>query len=193
MPSYIILTASYPQFRNAAIPRPPTHLVTGDYVISALLLTNLVVQFIADHQQQVYQNFKRGKNLDGTPLAGLAGTAPDSSAVSTTTEKTVAEDGSVVVVKGISANGHTPSDAIRGFVARGMWAYSRHPNFCCEQLTWWILYLFVPLTFVPDTPALSTWRYAATYALASPLIMNILFLASTRESLPPLGHSGAPS
>jgi steroid 5-alpha reductase family enzyme len=28
----------------------------------------------------------------------------------------------------------TPRDAKRGFVARGLWAYTRHPNFLCEQV-----------------------------------------------------------
>jgi steroid 5-alpha reductase family enzyme len=30
----------------------------------------------------------------------------------------------------------TPADAKRGFVTRGLWAWSRHPNFLCEQLCW---------------------------------------------------------
>lgn len=30
----------------------------------------------------------------------------------------------------------TPADAKRGFVTRGLWAWSRHPNFLCEQSFW---------------------------------------------------------
>ena len=30
----------------------------------------------------------------------------------------------------------TPRDAKRGFVTRGLWAWSRHPNFFCEQAFW---------------------------------------------------------
>jgi steroid 5-alpha reductase family enzyme len=30
----------------------------------------------------------------------------------------------------------TPEDAKRGFITRGFWAWSRHPNFVCEQLFW---------------------------------------------------------
>jgi steroid 5-alpha reductase family enzyme len=30
----------------------------------------------------------------------------------------------------------TPEDAKRGFVTRGLWAWSRHPNFLCEQMFW---------------------------------------------------------
>ena len=30
----------------------------------------------------------------------------------------------------------TPADAKRGFVTKGLWAWSRHPNFLCEQTFW---------------------------------------------------------
>ena len=30
----------------------------------------------------------------------------------------------------------TPEDAKRGFVTKGLWAWSRHPNVLCEQLFW---------------------------------------------------------
>lgn len=30
----------------------------------------------------------------------------------------------------------TPEDAKRGFITKGLWAWSRHPNFACEQLCW---------------------------------------------------------
>src|ERR1700730_17572596 len=30
----------------------------------------------------------------------------------------------------------TPEDAKRGFATRGLWAWSRHPNFLCEQTFW---------------------------------------------------------
>ncbi|KAF7330367.1 hypothetical protein MVEN_02475000 [Mycena venus] len=33
----------------------------------------------------------------------------------------------------------SPADAQRGFLTRGLWAWSRHPNFACEQSFWWIM------------------------------------------------------
>jgi steroid 5-alpha reductase family enzyme len=30
----------------------------------------------------------------------------------------------------------TSADAKRGFATRGLWAWSRHPNFLCEQTFW---------------------------------------------------------
>jgi len=46
----------------------------------------------------------------------------------------------------------TPQDAARGFVTRGLWAWSRHPNFLCEQ-TFWIIINLIPL-LSPDSPKL---------------------------------------
>lgn len=69
----------------------------------------------------------------------------------------------------------TPEDAQRGFVTKGLWAWSRHPNFACEQVTWWILYAFVPLTF--DCGNVH-WSQFVNYALIAPLAMNVLFYAS---------------
>lgn len=35
----------------------------------------------------------------------------------------------------------------RGFIATGLWAYSRHPNYFCEVSMWWAFYLFsIPAT-----------------------------------------------
>ncbi|KAF7718429.1 Uncharacterized protein PECH_005908 [Penicillium ucsense] len=36
----------------------------------------------------------------------------------------------------------TQEDLERGFVVSGLWSWSRHPNFVCEQLVWLTLYLW---------------------------------------------------
>ena len=36
--------------------------------------------------------------------------------------------------------GFTQAELDRGFVVSGLWAYSRHPNFVCEQTIWFCLY-----------------------------------------------------
>jgi steroid 5-alpha reductase family enzyme len=36
----------------------------------------------------------------------------------------------------------TPTELERGFVTKGLWAYSRHPAFLCEQLIWLCIYLY---------------------------------------------------
>lgn len=152
LPQYVILQSASAKYKSAPPPRPASHLVAGDYAIAALLVVNLVVQFIADHQQQEYQNFKRGNDITGKPL-------------------TVSE---------ARSSRYTPSDAKRGFVTKGLWAWSRHPNFACEQTTWWILWLFVPLTFYPSSHhvARPAFEYLFNAAIASPLLMNSLFLPS---------------
>ncbi|GJN93381.1 hypothetical protein Rhopal_006435-T1 [Rhodotorula paludigena] len=44
----------------------------------------------------------------------------------------------------------------RGFVADGLWAWSRHPNFACEQTTWYILYAFTVLPFLPLSQSITS-------------------------------------
>ena len=44
-----------------------------------------------------------------------------------------------VVVKNdwpFANRGWTITDAKRGFVTKGLWAWTRHPNFLCEQTFW---------------------------------------------------------
>lgn len=97
-------------YKATPVPRPSNTLVFGDFFIAALLVLNLTIQFIADQQQWDYQNYKRGRDSKERKL-------PDS------VVKTLDQDPEVK----------------RGFVTRGLWAYSRHPNFACEQTTWFVL------------------------------------------------------
>lgn len=48
----------------------------------------------------------------------------------------------------------TPEDAKRGFITRGLWAWSRHPNFFCEQSFWVCTALCVFRLFFLITPCL---------------------------------------
>ena len=106
MPSYLLLTTTYPKYAKGPVPRPVGDLTFLDGIIAALLVTNLTIQFFADQQQWVYQNFKRGKDAKEQPLT---------------------ED---------SPRPYNAADVSRGFVTKGLWAFSRHPNFACEQTTW---------------------------------------------------------
>ena len=47
----------------------------------------------------------------------------------------------------------TPEDAKRGFITKGLWAWSRHPNFVCEQLCWVIMHR----THIPCDTSTDTW------------------------------------
>ncbi|GAA5981267.1 hypothetical protein JCM5350_006081 [Sporobolomyces pararoseus] len=44
----------------------------------------------------------------------------------------------------------------RGFVTGGLWSWSRHPNFACEQTTWYILYAFTVLPFLPVSSSITS-------------------------------------
>jgi steroid 5-alpha reductase family enzyme len=65
--------------------------------------------------------------------------------------------------------GFTPAELDRGFVAKGLWAYSRHPNFFAEQSIWFILYSWS--CFAANTP----YSWAGTGAV----LLVLLFQGST--------------
>ncbi|KAI0297253.1 hypothetical protein B0F90DRAFT_1575165, partial [Multifurca ochricompacta] len=79
----------------------------------------------------------------------------------------------------------TKDDAARGFCTRGLWSWSRHPNFFAEQSFWALLNL-LSLLSSPSAPALAsvhgTTLKDAFYALAPlapSLALCLLFFSST--------------
>jgi len=56
-----------------------------------------------------------------------------------------------------------------GFVSSGLWAYSRHPNFFCEQAIWWTFWTFT----VSGTSGQLNWL------ISGPILLTLLFLGST--------------
>jgi steroid 5-alpha reductase family enzyme len=42
-------------------------------------------------------------------------------------------------------------DLSRGFITGGLFRYSRHPNFACEQANWYLFYVFGAIATVPST------------------------------------------
>jgi steroid 5-alpha reductase family enzyme len=67
-------------------------------------------------------------------------------------------------------------EAVGGeFLSAGLFRYSRHPNFFCEQAMWWSFYLFA---VAATGQWLNRW-------IAGPLFLTLLFQGSTRltESL----------
>jgi hypothetical protein len=55
-----------------------------------------------------------------------------------------------------------------GFLETGLWAYSRHPNFFCEQAIWWVVYAFAVAADV------GCWNVT----LAGPVLLTLLFRGS---------------
>lgn len=57
----------------------------------------------------------------------------------------------------------------RGFRTTGLWKYSRHPNFACEQMVWWSFYLWASL--VVGIPF--------NWTIVGPIIYSLVFMGST--------------
>ncbi|EJU04771.1 DUF1295-domain-containing protein [Dacryopinax primogenitus] len=128
---------------------PPSPLQTSDSILSVLALLLLLLEFTADNQQYAYQSFKHSSGKPGAIRWPGARQA------------------------------WTEADKRRGFVSRGLWAWSRHPNFACEQLFWFVQNLFPLLGSPTARPLLpSTIPYPLTPILPS-LCLSLLFVAST--------------
>ncbi|KAJ9655764.1 hypothetical protein H2198_005470 [Neophaeococcomyces mojaviensis] len=65
--------------------------------------------------------------------------------------------------------GFTAEQLDRGFRTTGLWAYSRHPNFACEQMVWWSFYLWASLAA----------RSPFNWTIFGPIIYTSVFLGST--------------
>ncbi|KZP27428.1 DUF1295-domain-containing protein [Athelia psychrophila] len=129
--------------------QPHTPLAASDYTLAALAVITLATEFTADNQQYSFQTFKHG----GVQLS--------------------ANDWPGARLRWSGA------DAKRGFVTRGLWAWTRHPNFFCEQ-TFWILITLFPI-LAPGPPSLPTPLTSVTtlYPLAPCLVLCTLFFSST--------------
>ena len=64
------------------------------------------------------------------------------------------------------ARGERPE---RGFLTTGLFRYSRHPNFFCEQAMWWTYYVF-------SIAAGAGWL---TWTITGAVLLTLLFQGST--------------
>ncbi|KAG6896508.1 hypothetical protein C0992_007741 [Termitomyces sp. T32_za158] len=142
----LLLLLSFP-IKTASTFQPHTPLATSDYVLAVLALVDLAFEFTADNQQWAFHQYKHAH------LAAEKGTSEVEPY-----DKRKQWFGARL--------DFTPSDAKRGFVTRGLWAYSRHPNFLCEQSFWWIITLF-PLLSSSKPDLISTsfpWHLIPTFS-----------------------------
>lgn len=191
LPQYLLLTTTLST--SSKLSHSPTLTLTkADLILEAAFITNLVVEFMADHQQQVFQNWKRGLIADffGRPQSRTALQANNETPKTLGGTKTSSRANpapSVLFDWRKDEELFTEDDRKRGFVTRGLWSLSRHPNFACEQMVWWLLFLFVPVTFGEPLLSVSTAREAIkyghalvlNYAILSPVFMSLLFISST--------------
>lgn len=191
LPQYLILTTTLST--TAKVSHSTTlSLTKADLILAGVFVTNLVVEFFSDHQQQVYQNWKRGLIADffGRPQARntLKDNQKSPKTIGGTNAGSAAASQPAVLFDWRADEAlFTEDDRKRGFVARGLWSLSRHPNFACEQTVWWLLFLFVPITFGEPLTRVHTAREAIkyghalvlNYAILSPVLMSLLFVSST--------------
>lgn len=133
---------------NAAILAPADRgLKLSDYILAALSLITLALEFVADNQQYSYQTHKRTGvyNANDWPGARIQ---------------------------------WTQADVQRGFITRGLWAWSRHPNFACEQ-TFWLLQALFPILATPRLEKLAEGSITPLASLIPPLALCTLFFSST--------------
>ena len=103
----LLAIGAYPSYLILSQKR--TTLSTTDIALGVFTLIDLALEFTADNQQYAFQTFKHSKprRLKAKKEEWLG------------------------------ARIHwTEEDAERGYVSKGLWAWSRHPNFVAEQTFW---------------------------------------------------------
>ncbi|KAJ3766767.1 hypothetical protein FB446DRAFT_368358 [Lentinula raphanica] len=120
-PAYLAVTQSKMDGNN---------LIQTDYLLATWALGILFIEFTSDNQQFVYQTYKH------TFLARVKeNPESEAHAYALRTASAVAWP----FASPIDYLKLSPADARRGFVTSGLWGFSRHPNFACEQTFWWLM------------------------------------------------------
>lgn len=144
----LLFMLAIPTHNAATLPSEHHSLKTSDYVLAITSLLTLVIEFTADNQQYAYQTHKHSGIYN--PKTEWPG-----------------------------ARFHwTQEEVQRGFITRGLWAWSRHPNFACEQ-TFWILQAFFPIFATPSLHKLEHDEITPLSSLIPPLALCALFFSST--------------
>ncbi|KAF7424288.1 hypothetical protein PC9H_009594 [Pleurotus ostreatus] len=173
--------------------QPHTPLGATDFALASLALVTLALEFTADNQQFAFQTYKHAllhKDTLAQTVAAVLTTNTDlhNSRGVKSRDGWTYDAGNQWPGARLS---WTEEDAKRGFVCRGLWAYSRHPNFACEQAFWWIITFFPILApsappFLPSLaslPQLVSNPSLSSLTPFAPLLpavcLSILFVSST--------------
>ncbi|KAH7106431.1 DUF1295-domain-containing protein [Auriculariales sp. MPI-PUGE-AT-0066] len=133
----------------------------SDFALAGISLTLVALEFVSDNQQYAYQTWKR-----------TSATKVDSS---------YAWPGARLAF--------TEADRSRGFITRGLWGWSRHPNFACEQ-SFWITQTFFPILASPSAfhshilrsslkPPYSAFSFFISLPVLPAITVCLLFYSST--------------
>jgi steroid 5-alpha reductase family enzyme len=160
----LLLLLGLPTY-EASVLQPHTPLAASDYLLAAFSLVVLLFEFTADNQQYAFHAYKHDI------LAKEKG------------DKTVAEYNPSDHWPGARL-AWTKDDAHRGFITRGLWRYSRHPNCVCEQTFWWIITLMPLISLYP--PILLHWYELPS--LYTPDLQRLLLERLNTTLLPSLSH-----
>ncbi|GHJ89330.1 hypothetical protein NliqN6_5732 [Naganishia liquefaciens] len=136
----------------------PLGLHLSDIALACLSVLTIYLQWISDNQQYSYQTYKHA----------LKASPPDNQAIQ---KHKVWQHGS-------SRIEWTPRDIKRGFLTRGLFRWSRHPNFACEQVMWLLQSLFPLLSGRPSELTKARWMVLMN-PLYTALAMSMLFVSST--------------
>lgn len=167
MQNGILYGLGYPAY--LALRNPNTSLGPIDAGLTVLALGDLLIEFTADNQQYSFQTFKHSKQ----PRV----------------QKPPSEEWIFAKQR------WTEHDVKTGFVTKGLWAWSRHPNFAAEQMFWWLMVAF-PLFTTPgslDLPHIDVLFSKSTYTSIAAfrdvysslepiwpgIVISMLFLGST--------------
>ncbi|OAX33579.1 hypothetical protein K503DRAFT_748583 [Rhizopogon vinicolor AM-OR11-026] len=107
-----------------AVAQPHTALVASDYILATLAILAILTAFVAESQRTSFEIFSGQLSFLRWHIKWFD-----------------------------SRIQWTEHDAERGFVTRGLWAWSRHPDRLCELIFWFIFNLFPMLS--PDSPGLN--------------------------------------
>jgi len=70
----------------------------------------------------------------------------------------------------INANKKRTGAYLAGFYCDGLFKYSRHPNFFCENLIWWVFYAF----------SVAASGQTINWSIIGPILLTMLFQGSTQ-------------
>jgi steroid 5-alpha reductase family enzyme len=136
LPVHNALVTPLNEHKQTILPLP-LGLHLSDLFLAVLSLLDIYIQWNADNQQYEYQTYKHA----------LKASPPDN--------RTAAAH--KAWQQGSSRIEWTSRDIKRGFFTRGLFSWSRHPNFACEQVMWLLQGLFPLLSGQPSALTKSRW------------------------------------
>ncbi|KAK4530362.1 hypothetical protein CCYA_CCYA04G1219 [Cyanidiococcus yangmingshanensis] len=81
---------------------------------------------------------------------------------------------------------HPDPDIRRGFLTRGLFRFSRHPNFFAEQCMWWVFYLFAVGALLGEEATAGWWQFGSVrstpwlhWSIVGAFQLTLLFQGST--------------